>query len=142
MQISELMTQEVESIDPEATLQEAAQRMRASHIGALPVGEGTRLVGILTERDLVARAIAEGRDPQTTRVREVMTPDLITCFADQESTVAARLMHERQIRHLVVLSRDHRLVGIISRRDLPTPSAVESLTGAALRSGTALRWPI
>ena len=71
MQISELMTQEVESIDPEATLQEAAQRMRASHIGALPVGEGTHLVGILTERDLMGRATAEGRDPKTTRVRQV-----------------------------------------------------------------------
>jgi CBS domain-containing protein len=135
MQISELMSQEVEIIAPEATLQEAAQRMRASHIGALPVGEGTHLAGMLTERDLVTRAIAEGRNPKTTRVREVMTPDLITYFA-------TRLMHERQIRHLVVLSRDHRLVGIIALRDVPTPSSFESLTGAALRAGTALRWPI
>jgi CBS domain-containing protein len=142
MQISELMSQEVEIIAPEATLQEAAQRMRASHIGALPVGEGTHLAGMLTERDLVTRAIAEGRNPKTTRVREVMTPDLITYFADEEITVATRLMHERQIRHLVVLSRDHRLVGIIALRDVPTPSSFESLTGAALRAGTALRWPI
>jgi CBS domain-containing protein len=142
MQISELMTQEVEIIDSKATLQEAAQRMRASNIGALPVSEGNDLVGILTERDLMARAIAEGRDPKTTRVREVMTPDLITCFADQEITVATRLMHERQIRHLAVFSRDQRLVGIISLRDLPTPIGVESLAGAAIRSHAAIRWPI
>ena len=116
--------------------------MRASHIGALPVGEGTHLVGILTERDLATRAVAEGRDPKTTRVREAMTPDLITCFADQEITVATRLMHERQVRHLVVLSRDQRLVGIISLRDVPMPSSVEALTGAAIRAGAAIRWPI
>jgi CBS domain-containing protein len=65
-----------------------------------------------------------------------MTPDLITCFADQEITAATRLMHERQIRHLSVLSRDQRLVGIISLRDLPMPSGAEPFTGCAIR------WPI
>ena len=142
MPISELMTQEVEIIGPETTLQEAAQRMRASTIGALPVSEGNHLVGILTERDLVARAIAEGRDPKTTRVREVMTPDLITCFADQDITEATRLMRERQIRHLVVVNRDQRPVGIISLRDVPRPEQVDSLTEASMLAGTAIRWPI
>jgi CBS domain-containing protein len=83
MQISALMTHEVEIIDPEATLYGAAQWMLACHIRALPVGERDALVGILTDRDLVTRAITAGRDPTTTRVREVMTPDLVTCFADQ-----------------------------------------------------------
>ena len=142
MQISELMTQEVGVIAPEATIQEAAQRMQACNIRALPVGERDALVGILTDRDLVTRAITEGRDPKTTCVREVMTPDLVTCFADQEITVATQLMHERHIQQLVVLSRDHRLVGIIALRDVPTPITVESLTGTALRSSTAIRWPI
>jgi CBS domain-containing protein len=142
MEIGALMSREVEIIAPEATLQEAARRMRAAHIGALPVGEGPHLVGMLTERDLVTRAVAEGRDPTTTRVREAMTPELITCFVDEEITVATRLMHERQIRHLVVLSRDRCLVAIIALRDVPTVGSVESLTGAALRAGTALRWPL
>lgn len=136
MRISELMTEEMEIIDPEASLQEAAQRMQACNTGALPVCEGTHLVGILTERDIVTRAIAAGRDPKTTRVREVMTSDPITCFADPEITVATRLMHERQIRHLVVLSRDQRLVGILSLRDVPMPGGAEVLTGRAIR------WPI
>src|SRR5919201_2211202 len=125
MQLRELMTQEVEIICPDATLQEAAQRMRASNIGAVPVCEGNQIVGILTERDLMVQATAEGRDPKTTRVREVMTPELITCFEDQESTEAMRLMHQRRLRHLAVLSRDQRLVGIISLRDLEMPSGEE-----------------
>jgi CBS domain-containing protein len=99
-------------------------------------------VGILTERDLVARALAEGRDPQTTRVREVMTPELVTCFADQNITEASRLMHERQIRHLVVVDRDHRPVGILSLRDVPLPERVDARTQASMFAGTAIRWPI
>ena len=142
MQVSELLTQEVEIIDPEATLQEATQRMQAFNIRVLPVGESDALVGILTDRDLVTRAITEGCDPKTTRVREVMTPDLVTCFADQEITAAIQRMHERHIHQLVVLSRDHRLVGIMALRDVPTPITGESLIGAATRAGMAIRWPI
>src|SRR5919109_3489759 len=135
MQLRSIMSQEVEVICADATLQEAAQQMRASNIGAVPVCEGNRVVGILTERDLMTRAIAEGCDPKTTRVRQVMTPELITCFEDQESTAAIRLMQERQIRHLAVLSRDQRFVGIISLRDLAAPGREEEL------SGSAIRWP-
>jgi CBS domain-containing protein len=136
MQLREIMTQEVEVIRLDATLQEAAQQMRASNIGAVPVCEGDRVVGILTERDLMSRATAEGRDPKRTRVREVMTPELITCFEDQESSEAIRVMHERQLRHLAMLSRDRRLVGIVSLRDLVMPSSEQPL------AGTAIRWPI
>jgi CBS domain-containing protein len=105
-----------QALDLVATLREAAQQMRAPDIGALPVCDGHRVVGILTERDLTARAAAEGRDPMMTKVHEVMTPELIACVEDQEGADALRLMHERQIRHLAVLSRDRRLVGIISLR--------------------------
>lgn len=136
MQLREIMTQEVESMRLDATLQEAAQQMRASNIGAVPVCEGDRVVGILTERDLMSRATAEGRDPKTTRVCEVVTPELITCFEDQESSEAIRVMHERQLRHLAVLSRDRRLVGIVSLRDLVMPGSEQPL------AGTAIHWPI
>jgi CBS domain-containing protein len=77
MELREMMTQWVEVIGPDATLQEAAQQMRASNLGAPPVCDGTRIVGILTERDLTGRAAAEGRDPKATRVREVTTPELL-----------------------------------------------------------------
>jgi CBS domain-containing protein len=135
MRLREIMNQEVEIIGLDATLQEAAQQMRASNVGAVPVCEGNRVVGILSERDLMGRAVAEGRDPKTTRVREVMTAELITCFEDQESGEAMRVMHERQLRHLAVLSRDQRLVGIVSRRDLAMPGGEQPL------AGSAIRWP-
>jgi CBS domain-containing protein len=110
MELREIMTQEVEVIGPDATLPEAAQQMRASNIGALPVCDGNRIVGILSERDLMGRAAAEGH--------EAMTPELPACFEDQEGADAVRLMQERQIRHLAVLTRDQHLVGIISLRDV------------------------
>jgi CBS domain-containing protein len=82
------------------------------------------------------RATAGGRDPKTTGVREVMTPELITCVEDRESSEATRVMHGRQLRHLAVLSRDRRLAGIVSLRDLVIPSSEQPL------AGTAIRWPI
>ena len=135
MQLREIMTHEVEVIHPDATLEAASQKMIASNISALPVYDGQQLVGILTERDLIGRATAKTRDPQTTTVREVMTTDLLSCFEDQESTEALRLMQERQIRHLAVLSRDQRLIGIISLRDVAKLQHEEEL------AGSAIRWP-
>jgi CBS domain-containing protein len=107
-----------EVVHPDATLEAASQKMRAFNISALPVCDGQQLVGILTERDLIRRAAAEARAPQTATVGEVMTTDLLSCFEDQEDTEALRLMQERQIHHLAVLSRDQRLVGIISLQDV------------------------
>jgi CBS domain-containing protein len=135
MQVREIMTHEVEVIHPDVTLETASQKMRASNTSALPVCDGQQLVGILTERDLIGRATAKARNPQTAIVREVMTTDLLSCFEDQESTEALRLMQERQIRHLAVLSRDQRLVGIISLRDVAKPQHEEEL------AGSAIRWP-
>jgi CBS domain-containing protein len=135
MQVKEIMTHEVEVSHPDAALEAASQRMRASNISAIPVCDGQQLVGILTERDLIGRATAKARNPQTATVREVMTTDLLSCFEDQESTEALRLMQERKIRHLAVLSRDQRLVGIISLLDVAKPQHEEEL------AGSAIRWP-
>jgi CBS domain-containing protein len=135
MQLREIMTHEVEVIHPNATLEMASQKMTASNISALPVCDGEQLVGILTERDLIGRATAKTRNPQTATVSEVMTTDLLSCFEDQESTEALRLMQERQIRHLAVLSRDQRLVGLISLRDVAKPQHEDAL------AGSAIRWP-
>jgi CBS domain-containing protein len=135
MQLREIMTQEVEVVHPDATLEAASQKMSASNIGALPVCDGQQLVGILTERDLIRRASVQARAPQTALVREVMTTDLLSCFEDQQDTEALRLMQERQIRHLAVLSRDQRLIGIISLRSVAKPQHEEELTGSAIH------WP-
>jgi CBS domain-containing protein len=112
------MTLHVEVIHPDATLHEAAEKMKSLDVGPIPVCDGDRLVGMVTDRDITVRATAEGRDPNTTRVRDVMTPDIIYCFEDQDVEEAARIMGEQQIRRLVVLNRDKRLVGIVSLGDL------------------------
>jgi CBS domain-containing protein/sporulation protein YlmC with PRC-barrel domain len=118
MQIKEIMTDQVEVVHPEATLREAAQKMALLDVGPLPVCNGDELVGMLTDRDITVRATAEGRDPKTTRVYEVMTPEIIFTYEDEDVSDAAELMTEHQIRRLVVLNRDKRLVGIVSLGDL------------------------
>src|ERR671937_1268828 len=101
MQVKEVMTHGVECIRPEATLQEAATKMKELDVGPLPVcGDDDRLVGMLTDRDITIRAVAEGQDPKTARVQDVMTPDITYCFEDQDVKEAARLMEEKQIRRL------------------------------------------
>jgi CBS domain-containing protein len=120
MQVKEFMTEDVEVVAPKASLQQAAERMRSLDVGSLPVCDGERLVGILTDRDLTIRAVADGRDPKTTSVEEAMTPGITYCFDDQASEEVERIMEENQIRRLPVLSRDKRLVGILSLGDLAT----------------------
>src|SRR5262252_3925739 len=118
MQLKEVMTPAVEVISPQASIREAAEKMRHLDIGPLPVCDGDRLVGMLTDRDITVRAVADGRDPVTTRVYEVMTPDVVYGFDDQDVQDAVRLMEQYQIRRLPVLSRSKRLVGIVSLGDL------------------------
>jgi CBS domain-containing protein len=118
MQIKQVMTRGVEVIRPEETLQEAARKMKSIDVGPLPVCDGDRLVGMITDRDIIVRATAEGRDPKTTPVKEAMTPGIVYAFEDQDIEEAASLMKERQIRRLVVLDRNKRLVGILSLGDI------------------------
>ncbi|HZU06651.1 MAG TPA: CBS domain-containing protein [Chloroflexota bacterium] len=132
MQLYEIMTRDVVTIPPDATVQEAAARMRDRDIGALPVCEGARLVGIVTDRDLALRVIAEGR-PLTTPVRAVMTPHVLYCFEDQTVKEAAWLMEERKVRRLVILDRAERIVGIVSLDDLAARAGAEALAGEVLK---------
>jgi len=118
MQLKEIMTPHVEVIDPDATLEEAAEKMERLDIGPLPICDGERLVGMLTDRDITVRATAQGRNPKRTRVRDVMTETVFYCFEDQDVREAAEIMEQAQIRRLVILNRDKRLVGIVSLGDL------------------------
>jgi CBS domain-containing protein len=120
MKLNEIMTKLVETVAPDIPIQEAANRMRSLDVGVLPVFKGDRLVGMLTDRDLTVRAIAEGKDPKTTAVQEAMTADVAYCFEDQDVKEAGRIMKENQIRLLPVLNRDKLLVGIVSLGDLAT----------------------
>jgi CBS domain-containing protein len=118
MQLKDVMTPGVEVIAPEASLYEAAQKMCHLDVGPLPVCDGERLVGMLTDRDITVRAVAAGRDPLMTPVREVMTPEVVYGFDDQEVHEAARLMEQYQIRRLPVVNRQKRLVGMVALGDL------------------------
>ena len=94
MQLKDIMTRGVEVIAPEATVQEAARKMQQLDVGPLPVCDGDRLVGMLTDRDITVRAVAQGRDPKTMTVREAMTPDLVYGFEDQDLQDATRVMEQ------------------------------------------------
>jgi len=132
MQIREVMTRGAECVSPSSSLIEAAQKMKNLNVGTLPVCEGDHLVGMLTDRDITVRATAEALPPGLGQVRDVMTPDVIYCFEDQDVQEAARLMGEHQIRRLVVLNRDKRLAGIVSLGDLAVETGDEQLAGSTL----------
>ncbi|MGH7962519.1 MAG: CBS domain-containing protein [Candidatus Binatia bacterium] len=139
MQIKEIMTRGIEAIQPEATIQEAAEKMRMLDIGVIPVCENGQLLGMLTDRDITVRATAGGSDPAEITVREVMTPDIICCFEDQDVEEAASLMEERQIRRLLVLTRDKQMVGMVSIGDLALCTNDQKLAGQTLGQVSANR---
>jgi len=118
MQLKDVMTPGVEVIAPEASIYEAAEKMSHLDIGPLLVCDGERLVGMLTDRDITVRAVAAGRDPRMTHVRDIMTPDVVYGFEDQDVQDAARLMEQYQIRRLPVLNRSKQLVGMVALGDL------------------------
>jgi CBS domain-containing protein len=116
MRVKDAMTPHVDSVAPDTLLDVAARRMRDENVGCLPVAEGDRLVGMVTDRDLVVRALAEGRPRMA--VSEIMSSEVLCCHADQPVEEAARLMEEHGVRRLVVLDREDRPVGVVSLHDL------------------------
>ena len=133
MLVKEIMTPNVEVVSPGDTLEHAARRMEELDIGPLPVCEGKRVVGMLTDRDIAVRATAAGCDPKTTLVVDAMTQDIFCCYADQDVQDAAKLMEEKQVRRLVVLSRGDELVGIVSLGDLATEAGDQGQPGEVLK---------
>jgi len=132
MRLKEIMTPKPECVSPEDSLEDAARKMRNLDVGPLPVCDNDRLAGMITDRDIVVNAVAEGRNPQTTKVREAMTGKVIYCFDDQDVEEAARTMQEHQVRRLVVLNRDKRMVGIVSLGDLATETGDRGRAGDVL----------
>jgi CBS domain-containing protein len=132
MRVREVMTRGVECIAPDTALQEAARLMKDLDAGCLPVCKNDRLAGMLTDRDIVIRAVAEGRDARACTAGDVMTPEAVHCFEDDDIEEAARLMKERQIRRLLVLNRNKRLVGIVSLGDLAVDTGDDQFTGEIL----------
>ena len=112
------MTTDMEVIRPETCVSQAAEKMRALDVGALPVCEGQRLVGMVTDRNITTRATAYGHDPNTTPVRHYMSSDLICCFEDQDIKEAEELMRQRRVRRLPILTREKQIAGIVALDDL------------------------
>jgi CBS domain-containing protein len=137
IKIKDIETQHPEVVGPDAGLIEAAQKMRRLDVGVLPVCEGERLIGLLTDRDITVRGTAEGRDPRQTKVRDVMSLDPVCCYEDQTVTECVALMEQKQIRRLPVLNRTQHLVGIVSLGDLAIRSHNERLAGEVLNCVSA-----
>ena len=121
------MTSNPTAITPETTAQEAAQLMKTEDVGSLPIVEDGRLVGVITDRDLAIRALAEGRGAETA-VNEIASKDLVTVDPQQSLEEAARLMAEHQVRRLPVVEEDGRLVGVLAQADV-AQAGHDTLTG-------------
>lgn len=130
MRVSDCMTRGVEITDPQETIGDAAKRMVDRDAGVLPVGENDRLVGVITDRDIAVRGVAAGKGPDA-KVREVMSTKVKYCFEDDDVDDVLRDMGKLQVRRLPVLSRDKRLVGIVSLSDL-------AMNGSTANAGEAL----
>jgi len=118
MKVREAMTARPECVGPDDTLDQAARKMKNLDVGPVPVCENDRLVGMLTDRDIVVRCVAEGQDARSAKVRDAMSEGVEYCFEEDDVQEAARRMKDKQVRRLVVLNEDKRLVGIVSLGDL------------------------
>jgi CBS domain-containing protein len=140
MQVKEVMTHNPEVVRSDALLQEVAEKMDVLEIGVLPVCNGDRVIGLLTDRDLAVRATAAGCDPTMIQVCDVMTTNVVCCFEDQDIVEAAALMEAQQVRRLLVLNHDNHLVGIVSLDDLAV-SGNTKLAGETLKEVSKLSGP-
>jgi len=132
MRVNEIMTSDFETIDAMSSVTEAAKKMQSLNIGFLPVREGREIVGVLTDRDIVVRALAREFDPDSTRVKDIATQNVTYCYEDIGVEDAAALMEEHQIRRLIACDYDGSPVGIISLGDLAVKTVQENLYGEAL----------
>jgi len=139
MLVNEVMTPQVELVGPKDSIQQAAKAMARIDAGVLPVAEDDRLVGMITDRDIAIRAVAEGLDPARTVVKDIMSPEVRYCFDDDDVADVADNMAEQQVRRLPVVNREKRLVGIISLADIAREreprAAGEALQGIARPGG-------
>ncbi|MDZ4803751.1 MAG: CBS domain-containing protein [Candidatus Eisenbacteria bacterium] len=135
MTVREVMTSHTEMATPDMSLRDAARLMRDCDIGALPVGDKDRLVGMITDRDITIRAVAEGMDVEATQVREAMTSKFLYVFDDELIESAAQKMADLQVRRLPVLDRSEHLVGILALSDVsiegPQKAAAHALRGVS-----------
>jgi CBS domain-containing protein len=116
--VRDVMTSNPQGVEPSTPVVEAAKRMKQEDVGSLPIVEGDRLQGIVTDRDIVVRVVADGKDPQSTTVSEAASQNVVTVDPQQDLDEALRLMAKHQVRRLPVVKEDGRLVGIVAQADI------------------------
>jgi CBS domain-containing protein len=126
------MSRDVECIEPTSTISSAAEKMRGLDIGFLPVCEGDRVVGTVTDRDIAVRSVAQGRDPRTAPVSEIMTPEAFHCYNDDDVEDVGRCMQEKEVRRMLILDREGNLVGVVSLGDIAKSDGEKTLAGETL----------
>jgi CBS domain-containing protein len=131
-QIKDVMTHDVVTLAPTAKVTQAAEAMKSLNVGAIPICDGGRLLGMVTDRDLVVRVIAEHRNPETETINNIMTTDVDYCYEDQTVEEAAHVMEDRQVRRMPIVNHDKELVGIVSLGDVAVKGADKSTTADAL----------
>jgi CBS domain-containing protein len=132
MKTQEIMTRKVQLAEPTMPIAKAAQKMRELNIGFLPICENDKLIGTVTDRDITIRSVAQGRDPRLAPVREIMSQQIFYCYEDDDIEHVAAHMKEREVRRLVILNREKRLVGVVSLGDIARASGEQQLAGETL----------
>ena len=130
--LKDIMTRNVEIVRPETGLPEVANRMKRLDAGVMPVCDGRKILGMITDRDIVVRALAEHRDFGNIKARDIMTPEVFYLYENDNVKDAARIMRENKVRRLIVLDRSKNLVGIVSLGDLATETGDYALSGRTL----------
>ncbi len=136
MQIRDVMTKNPIYVQPDTAVKTIAQQMRDSDCGIILVGENDRLTGVITDRDIVVRVMAEGKAPEGTMARDVMSRQVFFCFDNQTLEEATELMEEHKVRRLAVLNRDKRLVGMLSLSDIAAASNEPCLVNRIIQGGS------
>jgi len=136
MKAREVMTSNVECVSPDIGIFDIARKMKSLDVGFIPVCDNDRLVGTITDRDIVIRGIAEGLDLDSTKARELMTSDVFYCFEDDNVEDVAHRMQEKEVRRMLILNRSKRLVGVVSIGDLSQARGQEQLVGETTRDIT------
>ena len=133
MKVKKAMHEGVQWVEPMTSVKEIARLMRKHDIGAIPIGENDRLIGMVTDRDIVCRCVAEGSDPTKATARQVMSKGIVFCRDEEELDDAARIMEHKKIRRLPVINKDKRMIGMLSLGDVSQAGSRE-LTGEVMKS--------
>jgi len=131
MRVRDIMSTDVKCLTPETGIKEVAIHMKTLDVGFIPICENDRLVGAITDRDIVLRAIAEGREISTCTARDIMTKDVFWCYEDDSVKDVAKKMREKDVRRMLILNHDKKLVGVVSLGDLS--KVEEKVSGQTLR---------